>query len=95
MGLKHFHSDLKGWEEKDAVRAFPLIKIAPGEIYFDGMAYKKTGQGTLVVHLAREVVFEYRRKPCNARRWECLPRHSNAAITLHGTRKQAGFAVSS
>ena len=29
MRLKPFHSDLTGWEDKDAVRLFPLIKIAP------------------------------------------------------------------
>src|SRR5215469_480849 len=70
MRLKHFHSDLTGWEEKDAVRTFPLIKIAPGEVYFDGMTYKRTAKDSLTVYLAvggkegaaREVVFEYRRK---------------------------------
>ena len=70
MRLKHFHADLKGWEEKDVVRVFPLVKVASGEIFFDGMTYKKTGQDTVTVYLAisdkdgaaREVVFEYRRK---------------------------------
>ena len=33
MRLKHFHADLKGWEEKDDVRAFPLVRIATGEVY--------------------------------------------------------------
>ena len=71
MRLKHFHADLTGWEEKDSVRVFPLVKIGSGEIYFDGMTYKKTGKDTVTVYLAisgndgatREVVFEYRRKP--------------------------------
>jgi len=70
MRLKHFHSDLTGWEEKDTVRVFPLIKIAPGEIYFDGMTYKRTAKDSLTLYLAvggkeggtHEVVFEYRRK---------------------------------
>ena len=71
MRLKHFHTDLTGWEEKATVRNFPLIKISPGEIYFDGMTYKKTTDDMLTVYLAigdgkagaREVVFEYRRRP--------------------------------
>jgi hypothetical protein len=70
MRLKHFHSDLTGGEEKDAARTFPLIKIVPGEIYFDGMTYKKTAKDSLTVYLAvgekegrtREVLFEYQRK---------------------------------
>jgi hypothetical protein len=71
MRLKHFNADLTGWEEKAIVRAFPLVRIAEGEIYFDGMTYKKTGKDTVTVYLAiggkegkpeREVVFEYRRK---------------------------------
>jgi Domain of unknown function (DUF6265) len=71
MRLKHFNSNLTGWEEKDVVRVFPLVKISSGEIYFDGMTYKKTGNDTVTVYLAisgkeggtREVSFEYRRKP--------------------------------
>jgi hypothetical protein len=73
MRLKHFNPDLTGWEEKGTVRVFPLVKIANGEIYFDGMTYKKTGKDTVTAYLAigggeggtREVVFEYRRKPSN------------------------------
>jgi len=70
MRLKHFHSDLTGREEKDAVRSSPLIEISRGEVYFDGMTYKRTAKDSLTVYLAvggkkgaaREVVFEYRRK---------------------------------
>jgi hypothetical protein len=32
MRLKHFHPDLSGWEEKDVVRVFPLLKLGPGEL---------------------------------------------------------------
>ncbi len=71
MRLKHFHPDLKGWEEKDEVRVFPLIKLEQDAIYFDGMTYKRTGPDTVTVYLAisdkgstksREVVFDYHRQ---------------------------------
>jgi hypothetical protein len=69
--LRHFNADLTAWEEKNVVRAFPLIKVADGELYFDGMTYKKNGQDTVTVYLAikgkdgttREEVFQYRKKP--------------------------------
>jgi len=75
--------DLTGWEEKDVVRSFPLVKIANGELYFDGMTYKKTGNDTVTVYLAisnkegggsREVVFEYKRKTM---------RHLSAGQEMH------------
>ena len=31
MRLKHFHADLKGWEEKDQTVDFKLVKITPNE----------------------------------------------------------------
>ena len=83
MRLKHFHSDFTGWEEKDVVRSFPLVKIANGELDFDGMTYKKTGNDTVTVYLAisskegggsREMVFEYKRKTM---------RHLSAGQEMH------------
>ena len=70
LRLKHFHSDLKGWEERDAVRIFPLVKIADRMAYFDGMTYVKTGKSAATVYLAlsdkkggiREIVFKYRKR---------------------------------
>lgn len=71
MRLKHFNPDLKGWEEKDEVRVFPLVKLDPDTIYFDGMTYKRTGPDSVTVYLAisekgstksREVVFDYHRQ---------------------------------
>ena len=70
MRLKHFNADFTGWEEKDIVRSFPLIKILDGQLFFEGMTYVKNGNDRITVYLAvggkekpvREVVFEYRRK---------------------------------
>ncbi|MFN2385191.1 MAG: DUF6265 family protein [Thermoanaerobaculia bacterium] len=43
LKLKHFDRELKGWEEKDVVRAFPLVKRTESEAYFDGITYRKEG----------------------------------------------------
>jgi hypothetical protein len=41
--VKHFHPDLKGWEEKDKTIDFPLVAIAPNALYFDGLTLVRTG----------------------------------------------------
>jgi hypothetical protein len=69
LRLKHFHSDMKGWEEKDGMVTFPLLSLARHEAKFDGMAFKRTGPNSMevVVLIARkgeaprEVKFSYRR----------------------------------
>lgn len=43
LKLKHFDRDLKGWEEKDVVRKFPLIKLTEREAYFDSITYQRDG----------------------------------------------------
>lgn len=43
LKLKHFDRELKGWEEKDVVRAFPLVKRTENEAYFDSITYRKDG----------------------------------------------------
>ena len=69
LRLKHFHHDMKGWEDKDAMVTFPLLKIAKGEVQFEGMTFKRTGPDAVDVVVligkkgepAREVKFAYRR----------------------------------
>jgi Domain of unknown function (DUF6265) len=41
--VKHFHPDLKGWEEKDKTIDFPLVAVEQGALYFDGLTIKRTG----------------------------------------------------
>jgi hypothetical protein len=41
LRLKHFHSDLKGWEEKDQTVDFKLVKVESTEIYFEGFTIIK------------------------------------------------------
>lgn len=66
--LKHFHGDLKGWEEKDKTIDFPLVKIEGNRAYFDGMTFERTSADELTVYVMigkkgeeKEVKFPYRR----------------------------------
>jgi len=43
LRLKHFHADLKGWEEKDDVQEFKLVAIEGQTIYFDGLSLRRDG----------------------------------------------------
>ena len=74
--LKHFHADLRGWEERDASLRFPLVAKRDGRIYFDGMTFERVGNDRVKIYLAienkkdgsvREEIFEYTRaKPYEA-----------------------------
>ena len=48
MSVKHFNSDMTGWEEKDKFESFTLVKTKENEIVFEGLTIKKTGKNTLV-----------------------------------------------
>ena len=53
LRLKHFHADLKGWEEKDDMVTFPLVRIDEGCAYFDGITFKKSEDDRLQIFLAQ------------------------------------------
>ena len=69
--LKHFHPDLRGWEERDKSLRFPLVAKRDGRVYFDGMTFERLGADRVKVYLAiedhksngpaREETFEYSR----------------------------------
>lgn len=68
LRLKHFHADLKGWEEKDQVRVFPLVARSEREWFFDSITFTRLGEDELEVVVAiqrdgkvREELFRYRR----------------------------------
>ncbi|PEQ12063.1 hypothetical protein B2G71_13010 [Novosphingobium sp. PC22D] len=48
LRLKHFDAGLKGWEEKAEVQSFPLVAIADGAVYFDGLTMRRDGENGLV-----------------------------------------------
>ena len=64
--LKHFGGDLKGWEEKEEVKTFKLIKVGVNRLYFDGFTFERVNENEIniygLIHLvdkAKEVKFNY------------------------------------
>jgi Domain of unknown function (DUF6265) len=43
--LKHFAADLRGWEPQEKTVDFPLVRTAPGALFFGGMSYRRTAEG--------------------------------------------------
>ncbi len=68
--LKHFHADLRGWEEKDSYVDFPFIGIEGTTAYFDGVTIDLIRKNHLRVYVLlskrgespREEMFVYRRQ---------------------------------
>ncbi len=52
--LKHFHPDLKGWEERDESEEFAFVARRDGRLYFDGMTFEPSGPDAVTVYLAIE-----------------------------------------
>ncbi|MEO9891945.1 DUF6265 family protein [Aurantibacter sp.] len=67
--LKHFHGNLKGWEEKNEVQQFKLIKVADNRLYFDGFTFEKVNSNEINIYglihqkngAVEEVIFNYKR----------------------------------
>jgi hypothetical protein len=49
LQLKHFDTDLKGWETKNETVDFPLIKITPTQVIFEGMSFEKVNENEMNV----------------------------------------------
>ncbi|MDH5235835.1 MAG: DUF6265 family protein [Gemmatimonadota bacterium] len=47
LKLKHFHPNLKGWEEKDDVVTFRLVKASGNTLWFEGLTFRKREDGSL------------------------------------------------
>jgi len=69
LTLRHFHPDLRGWEERDETVRMPFIKAEAGRYYFEGLTLELRPDGSLTIYLVieskdapeREVTFNYRR----------------------------------
>lgn len=74
MRLKHFDSNLKGWEKKDEFLEFKLVKLGKDAAWFDGLTYQLKDDGSLLVFVAmkqddgkvEEGKFVFRRKKLSA-----------------------------
>ncbi|SDE51803.1 DUF6265 family protein [Kordiimonas lacus] len=68
LQLKHFHGDLRGWEEKDETVDFPLVKVTETALYFDGFTIERVSSDAMNMYVRikdgdveRDVLFAYRR----------------------------------
>lgn len=67
--LKHFGPELKGWEEKEEVQRFKLIKATENRIYFEGFTFERINDQEINIYglignedgSAEEVTFNYKR----------------------------------
>jgi len=54
LRLKHFHSNLKGWEEKDKTIDFRLVKVTDSKIYFDEFTFERVDQTKMNIYVVIE-----------------------------------------
>lgn len=70
LRIKHFHPDLKGWEEKDETVDFPLVRLEKDKAWFDGFTFEKLNETEMNIYVmvgdkggeASEMKFPYRLK---------------------------------
>lgn len=69
LQLKHFHGDLKGWEEKNETVDFKLVKMEADRVYFDDFTFEKISDQEMNLYVVisdtdgskQEVKFNYKR----------------------------------
>lgn len=52
MQLKHFHPDLKGWEEKDQFVEFLYVGQSGNRIHFEGLTFERVDADRVHIYLA-------------------------------------------
>jgi len=67
--LKHFTNDLKGWEEKEEVQTFKLVKIVENRVYFEGFTFEKITENEINIYgliheddKEKEIKFNYKKQ---------------------------------
>jgi hypothetical protein len=67
--LKHFDGNLKGWEEKEEVQSFKLIKVGADRLYFEGFTFEKVNDAEINIYglihqdgTDEEVKFNYKKQ---------------------------------
>lgn len=68
LRLKHFSSDMHGWEEKEETVDFKLVKVTDDKVYFDGMTFENISDDEMNVFVIiedkgekHEMRFNYRK----------------------------------
>ncbi|MFD2588838.1 DUF6265 family protein [Croceitalea marina] len=67
--LKHFDTNLHGWEEKDEVQQFRFIKADSNRVYFDGFTFENVSPEEMNIYglignddgTKSEIVFNYKK----------------------------------
>lgn len=69
LRLKHFNSDLTGWEEKEEKEEFKLVKITPNKVFFDGFTLERISDTEINMYVVigsenggEEVKFNYHKQ---------------------------------
>ncbi len=68
LRLKHFHPDLKSWEEKNETVDFSLVKVTPDRVYFNGFTVERISEHEINLYVMigpegkeKEQKFSYKR----------------------------------
>ena len=66
LQIKHFHGDVKGWEERDETVDFRLVQFGKNKAYFDGFTFHLVSEDELIMYVVisdegnkEEVKFQY------------------------------------
>lgn len=51
LRIKHFSSDLKGWEEKDNSEEFKLVKLEQNKAYFNQLTFERLEENELNIYV--------------------------------------------
>lgn len=70
LQLKHFDSQLHGWEERDQSMTFPFVAQRGARMYFSGVTFERVSGDDLIVYVAvkaadgsvHEMEFRYKRE---------------------------------
>jgi len=88
LKLKHFHSDLRGWEEKDQTVDYPLVQLKENEAYFQGLTFRKSGPDELSIYVAKKRGTEVSELEFPARRSQATqtPAAASSLEPLHASQ---------
>lgn len=70
LRIKHFDSQLKGWEEKDESEEFKLVEAQANKLYFNGLTFEKVNADEINIYVIfdnkegqEEMKFNYKKHP--------------------------------
>jgi len=69
LQFKHFHGDFKGWEEKDEIQDYKLVKIEGNRVYFEDFTFEKISGSEINLYVvignkdgtSQEMKFNYKK----------------------------------